>query len=53
MTELGIGVAGLGHSLATYHDALGGLDGKLTGLRGTAAQLEGWADGVLNNHTIS
>jgi hypothetical protein len=44
---LGIGVAGLGHSLATYQDALGGVEDKLTGLRGTAAQLEGWADGVL------
>jgi hypothetical protein len=40
MAELGVGVAGLSHSLALYQDALGGVDEKLSTLRQNATQLE-------------
>jgi hypothetical protein len=33
MAELGVGVAGLGHSLVTYQDGLGEVDTQLAGLR--------------------
>jgi uncharacterized membrane protein YccC len=47
MTELGIGVAGLGHSLGAYQEALGDVEVKLTSAHEAATQLENWADAVI------
>jgi hypothetical protein len=46
MTELGIGVAGLGHSLGAYQEALGHVEVKLTSAHGAATELERWAHAV-------
>ena len=47
MTELGIGVAALSHSLAGYKDSLGLVETKLGGLHEQSARLAAWADGVV------
>ncbi len=39
MTELGIGVAGLGQSLVSYQDSLGEVESRLSGLRHESAKL--------------
>ena len=40
MTELGIGVASLGHTLMSYQDSLGTVEQQLSGLHAEAAKLE-------------
>jgi hypothetical protein len=47
MTELGVGVAALSHSVAGYQDSLGRVDTKLRGLREESLRLEAWADTVI------
>ena len=39
MAELGVGVAGLGHSLMSYQDGLSEVDAQLSGLRAASATL--------------
>ncbi len=43
MTELGIGVAGLGQALGSYQDSLGDVEARLTGLCGEARTMQRWA----------
>jgi len=47
MTELGVGVAGLGQALGSYQASMGEVETKLSGLKSEAVKLENWADGVL------
>jgi hypothetical protein len=47
MTELGIGVAGLGHAMSSYQESLTQVQTELAGLKTEAKKLEAWADGVL------
>jgi hypothetical protein len=47
MTELGIGVAGLGQALGAYQDSLGGVETQLSGLKAEAVRLELWAEGAM------
>ena len=39
MTELGVGVAGLGQSLVAYQDSLAGVEARLASLRAESADL--------------
>ncbi len=47
MAELGIGVAGLSHSLNAYQDNLGTVAGRIETLHAESARLEAWADAAL------
>ncbi len=46
MTELGIGVASLGHALTTYQDNLGIIDLQLCGLQVGAVKLDQASAGI-------